>query len=106
MKQEHNKLWGKGFLASSVCLLSAVYCIPTHEKLTSSSTPIEVQPFQEIPIDFVHHWGDNRHPFSGATSTVALAVAAPAYANELPATVMGTASAPLVTLATTGNPDP
>jgi len=39
-------------------------------------------------------------------TALALAVAAPAYANELPATVMGTASEALVTLATTGNPDP
>ncbi|MDR4484120.1 MAG: hypothetical protein R3B95_13040 [Nitrospirales bacterium] len=39
-------------------------------------------------------------------TALALAVAAPAYANELPATVMGTASPALVTLATTGNPDP
>ncbi|MDR4459330.1 MAG: hypothetical protein MRJ67_02235 [Nitrospirales bacterium] len=39
-------------------------------------------------------------------TALALAVAAPAYANELPTTVMGTASPALVTLATTGNPDP
>ena len=32
--------------------------------------------------------------------------AAPTNANELPATVMGKASEALVTLATTGNPDP
>jgi len=39
-------------------------------------------------------------------TALALAVAVPAYANELPATVMGKASEALVTLATTGNPDP
>ena len=39
-------------------------------------------------------------------TALALALAAPAYANELPATVMGTASPALITLATTGNPDP
>jgi hypothetical protein len=39
-------------------------------------------------------------------TALALVAAAPAYANELPATVMGTASEALVTLATTGNPDP
>lgn len=66
MNKELNGLLVRGLLASSVCLLSAVSCIPTHEKLTSSSTPINVQPFQEIPVDFVHHWDDNRHPFSGA----------------------------------------
>lgn len=39
-------------------------------------------------------------------AALALAAAAPAYANELPSTVMGTASPALITLATTGNPDP
>lgn len=39
-------------------------------------------------------------------AALALALAGPAYANELPAVVMGTASNALVTLATTGNPDP
>ncbi len=39
-------------------------------------------------------------------AALALTVAAPAYANELPKTVMGTASPALITLATTGNPDP
>lgn len=39
-------------------------------------------------------------------AALALAAAAPAYANELPSTVMGTASPALVALATTGNPDP
>jgi len=37
---------------------------------------------------------------------LALAVAAPTYVNELPSPVMGTASEALITLATTGNPDP
>lgn len=35
-----------------------------------------------------------------------IAVAAPAYAHELPSPVMGTASEALITLATTGNPAP
>lgn len=35
-----------------------------------------------------------------------IAVAAPVYANELPSPVMETASQALITLATTGNPDP
>ncbi|MEO8327805.1 MAG: hypothetical protein ABI618_18295 [Nitrospirota bacterium] len=39
-------------------------------------------------------------------TALALALSTPAYANELPATVMGTASPALITLATTGNPDP
>jgi len=39
-------------------------------------------------------------------AALALALAGPAYANDLPATVTGTASNALVTLATTGNPDP
>ena len=39
-------------------------------------------------------------------AALTLALAGPAYANELPAAVMGTASNALVTLATTGNPDP
>ena len=39
-------------------------------------------------------------------AALAFTVAASAYANELPATVMGKASEALVTLATTGNPDP
>lgn len=41
-----------------------------------------------------------------AMTAMALALAAPAYADKLPATVMGKASEALVTLATTGNPDP
>lgn len=39
-------------------------------------------------------------------TALTLAVAVPAYANELPSAVMGTASPALITLATTGNPDP
>ena len=39
-------------------------------------------------------------------TALTLPVAAPAFANELPAAVMGKASEALVTLATTGNPDP
>ena len=39
-------------------------------------------------------------------AAMALALTAPAFANELPAAVMGKASEALVTLATTGNPDP
>ncbi|MGP0593473.1 hypothetical protein ACTRXD_13195 [Nitrospira sp. T9] len=39
-------------------------------------------------------------------TALTLTVAAPAFANELPAAVMGKASEGLVTLATTGNPDP
>jgi len=39
-------------------------------------------------------------------AALALALAGLAYANDLPATVTGTASNALVTLATTGNPDP
>lgn len=39
-------------------------------------------------------------------TALTLTVAAPAFANELPAAVMGKASEALVTLATTGNPDP
>lgn len=39
-------------------------------------------------------------------TALTLTVEAPAYANELPAAVMGKASEALVTLATTGNPDP
>lgn len=50
------------------------------------------------------------HAFNQTTITtmaaMALALAAPAYANELPSPVMGTASEALITLATTGNPDP
>ncbi|MGD9852866.1 MAG: hypothetical protein AB7T38_16565 [Nitrospirales bacterium] len=50
------------------------------------------------------------HPFTQSTlaimTALALAMAAPAYANELPSTVMGKASEALITLATTGNPDP
>jgi hypothetical protein len=66
MKKERNKLWVRGLLTSSLCLLTAASCIPTHEKLTTPSTHIDVQPFQEIPVDFVHHWDDLSHPFSGA----------------------------------------
>lgn len=65
MDKELNGLLVKVLLATSLVITSAS-CIPTHEKLTSPSTPIEVQPFQEIQVDFVHHWDDNRHPFSGA----------------------------------------
>ena len=39
-------------------------------------------------------------------TALTLTVAAPAFANELPSAVMGKASEALVTLATTGNPDP
>ncbi|MFZ1745100.1 MAG: hypothetical protein WAU17_04205 [Nitrospirales bacterium] len=39
-------------------------------------------------------------------AAMAFALTAPAFANELPAVVMGKASEALVTLATTGNPDP
>ena len=53
-------------LTTSLFILSFVSCGPTHEKLTSPSTPIDVQPFQEIPVDFLHHWDDISHPFSGA----------------------------------------
>ncbi|MDR4484121.1 MAG: CRTAC1 family protein [Nitrospirales bacterium] len=65
MKKEQNTLWGKGLLAASLVLTSAS-CIPTHEKLTHSADPIAVQSFQEIAVEFVHHWDDHRHPFSGA----------------------------------------
>ncbi|MEX2491252.1 MAG: hypothetical protein WD425_05765 [Nitrospirales bacterium] len=44
---------------------------------------------------------DNHHDDSSDTGK-----AAPTYANELPGTVMGKASEALVTLATTGIPDP
>ncbi|MDR4485459.1 MAG: hypothetical protein R3B95_20060 [Nitrospirales bacterium] len=37
---------------------------------------------------------------------MALALVAPAFASELPSAVTGKASEALVTLATTGNPDP
>ncbi|MCA9500690.1 MAG: VCBS repeat-containing protein, partial [Nitrospira sp.] len=65
MKKEQNTLWGKGLLSASLVLMSAS-CIPTHEKLTHSVNPIAVQPFQEITVEFVHHWDGLRHPFSGA----------------------------------------
>lgn len=65
MNKAFNIYPGIGFLASFVLLMSAS-CISTHEKSVSSANPITVQPFQEIPIDFVHHWDDDSHPFSGA----------------------------------------
>ena len=40
------------------------------------------------------------------TSAVILALAGPGYSAELPASLAGKASDALVTLATTGNPDP
>jgi len=46
------------------------------------------------------------HSTFAMMTALTLAVAGPAYANELPSAVMGKASEALVTLATTGNPDP
>ncbi len=43
---------------------------------------------------------------ASVTVAVVLALAVPGYATELPASVAGKASDALVTLATTGNPDP
>ncbi|WNM58025.1 CRTAC1 family protein [Candidatus Nitrospira allomarina] len=65
MKKEQNTLWGKGLLVASLVLTSAS-CIPTHEKLTHPANPIDVQPFQEITVEFVHQWDQLNHPFSGA----------------------------------------
>lgn len=47
-----------------------------------------------------------KHKTVTAMAAMGLALAAPAFGDELPATVMGKASEALVTLATTGNPDP
>jgi len=46
------------------------------------------------------------HSTFAMMTVLTLAVAAPAYANELPSAVMGKASEALGALATTGNPDP
>lgn len=65
MKHKNNALWRTGLLVASLVLTSAS-CIPTHEKLTHSADPIPVQPFEEIPVEFVHQWDQLTHPFSGA----------------------------------------
>lgn len=65
MKHKHNALWRTGLLVASLVLTSAS-CIPTHEKLTHAADPIPVQPFEEIPVEFVHQWDQLTHPFSGA----------------------------------------
>ncbi|MGD9852865.1 MAG: CRTAC1 family protein [Nitrospirales bacterium] len=64
MKKEFNGFRIRGVLTALLVFTSA--SCTTHEKLTHSANPMAVQPFQEITVDFVHHWDDNRHPFSGA----------------------------------------
>jgi len=65
MKKELHLSLAIRFLAS-LMVLASVSCIPTHEKIARPSAATKVQPFQEIIVDFEHHWDDNSHPFSGA----------------------------------------
>lgn len=49
-------------------ILTFVSCGPAHEKVVPSSQAMGVQPFQEIQVDFEHHWDEQSHPFSGAAA--------------------------------------
>ena len=61
-----------------------------------------------MAIHTVHHNARTADAMLTVSGTIALvmALAGPSYAAELPATLSGKASDALVTLATTGNPDP